>query len=154
MSAKSDFLQHAWEVPEPYEIFRDEELGIAILPTIKPVKPGHVLVISNKRSWSEMSPRDTANLFIAGQLVCEQLVVAFKAKRGTELKRLGNESPTPHLHCFPRDEATDGGDMYPGTQLQRASNDQLRQTHDIMVVQLEKIGFAQELQRRLATLSN
>ena len=137
-----DFLQRAWETPEPHEIFRNNE--VLITPDLKPAVPGQLLVVSRKPSWQEMSPTDIGRLYVIGEKVCRELEAVYQPTRGTGLARFGNDSPTPHLICYPRHAVEDGVLLYDKSR-PKASDEQLAETQRIMQAQFENSDFAERI---------
>jgi hypothetical protein len=148
-----DFLQAAWTTPEPHEIFRDEHLGILIVPDVKPfVVEGQVLVVARQESWRAMTPLLIARFYLAGELVCEELEAAYNPERKSSLQRFGNDAGTPHLICFPRNDVADGSSAYDKSR-PKATDEQLARTQARMQEQFRMSDFAGRLHRELGSIA-
>ena len=148
--SKPDFLQEAWTHPEPAEIFRNDQ--VLIIPDIKPAVTGQLLVVYSKPSWNVMDPLDVACLYNVAERVCAELEVAYQPTRGTGLTRFGNDSPTPHIICYPRNSVEDGVLLHDKDR-PKATSEKLAETQHIMQAQFERSGFASKIQTILGSLS-
>ncbi len=139
-----DFLQEAWIHPESAEIFRNDQ--VLIIPDIKPAVPGQLLVVYFKPSWNVMDPSDISYLYTVAQLVCNEIEEGYRPTRGTGLVRFGNDSPTPHVICYPRNSVEDGALLHDKNR-PKAAPSGLAETQHLMQAQFERSGFAINIQK-------
>ncbi|KAI8320840.1 HIT-like protein [Martensiomyces pterosporus] len=80
------------------------------LVNLKPIRPGHVLVVSRRRvaRFNELSSDEVADLFLQGQRVSKVIERLYKADSMTlciqDGKEAGQTVPHVHLHIIPRNK--------------------------------------------------
>src|SRR6185312_16372119 len=76
---------------------------VMAFPDIKPVAPGHTLVIPKKHyQWFYEVPKEEANAwFSASQIIAKELKEKMKADY-IQLSIVGKDVPHAHIHLIPR----------------------------------------------------
>lgn len=95
------------EVPS-YKVYEDGEF-LAFL-SIRPINPGHTLVIPKKHIsyLFDMEDEALSRLMIAGKKVARTLKKAFNPQTGkVGVMVAGGEVPHVHIHLIPMDHETD-----------------------------------------------
>lgn len=148
--SQPDFLQEAWETPEPFEVWRSNELGLLVTLDPFQVVEGHVLLVARQPSWEHMSDLEVARFGLAGQIIRTAVAGAYDPARGVGKAEWGGKSPTPHMHIFPRDTEMDGDLFF--HKASRAPEADLMATKKKLQAYFVQIGLAEDLQKRLGAV--
>jgi histidine triad (HIT) family protein len=124
------------EIPS-YEIYEDNHVYAFL--DIRPVHPGHVLVVPKMHSkgFRDAKPDDLKYVVFAAQKIAEAVMEALKTPAfNLELNDgevAGQIVPHTHLHVIPRYE-NDGLKHWPGKDLDKAKGEELaRQIREALV---------------------
>lgn len=98
------------------------------LVNLKPIVPGHVLVISRRVAprFLDLSREEAADLFVSAHIICSRLQDVYKAESLTltiqDGKEAGQSVPHTHLHLIPRypGDWMNNDDIYPALQAKEA----------------------------------
>jgi bis(5'-adenosyl)-triphosphatase len=105
------------------EIFFNSKHSFGLV-NLKPIVPGHVLVISRRVSprFLDLSNEEAADLMESAHIICRQIEKVYKSQSLTltiqDGLQAGQSVPHTHLHIIPRYEGDwmNNDDIYPALQ--------------------------------------